>query len=81
MCARSIVMPDLRLSANFTDGLQVCVIDEADDVDRSNAWMGAGTSALIDGNEPLDQLFRTINRLLRRGSVQQTERTSSPSWR
>jgi two-component system nitrate/nitrite response regulator NarL len=51
--------------------LQVCVIDEADDVDRLNAWIAAGASALIDGSEPLDQLLRTINRLLRRGSHQQ----------
>ena len=60
-------------------GLQVCVIDTADDVDRLNAWMGAGTSALINGSEPFDQLFRTINRLLRIGSLQQTARRSSPS--
>ena len=32
--------------------LQVCVIDEADDVDRLNAWMAAGTSAFIDGGAP-----------------------------
>ncbi len=60
-------------------GLQVCVIDAADDGDRLNAWMGAGTSALIGGSEPFDQLFRTINRLLRMGSVPQTERRSSAS--
>ena len=59
--------------------LQVCVIDEADDVDRLNAWMAAGTSALIDGGEPLDQLLRTINRLLRSGSLQQTAQKSSAS--
>ena len=59
--------------------LQVCVIDEADDVDRLNAWMAAGTSALIDGGEPLDQLLRTINRLLRKGSRQQTAKESSLS--
>ena len=59
--------------------LQVCVIDEADDVDRSNAWMAAGTSALVDLGEPLQQLFRTINRLLRSGSLQQTAQRSSPS--
>ena len=59
--------------------LQVCVIDEADDVDRLNAWMAAGTSALVDLGEPLQQLFRTINRLLRNGSLQQTAQQSSPS--
>jgi DNA-binding NarL/FixJ family response regulator len=41
--------------------------------------MGAGTSALIDGGEPFDQLFRTINRLLRRGSSEPTAWRSSPS--
>jgi two-component system, NarL family, nitrate/nitrite response regulator NarL len=59
--------------------LQVCVIDAAGDADRLNAWMGAGTSALIDGSEPFDQLFRTINRLLRRASLEPTARRSSPS--
>ena len=53
---------------------QICVIDTADDGDRLSAWMGAGTSALIDGREPFEQLFRTINRLLRMGSAPQTER-------
>ena len=48
-------------------GLRVCVIDTADDRDRQSAWRGAGASALIDGSEPFDQLFRTINRLLRNG--------------
>jgi two-component system, NarL family, nitrate/nitrite response regulator NarL len=59
--------------------LQVCVIDEADDSDRLNAWMAAGTSAHIHGGEPLDQLLRTINRLLRKGSPQQTAKRSSLS--
>jgi len=48
--------------------LQVCVIDAADNGDRFNTWMRAGTSALIDGSEPFDQLFRTINHLLKMGS-------------
>ena len=60
-------------------GLQVCVIDARDDRDRSKAWLGAGTSALIDGCEPVDQVFRTINRLLRRGSPQQAARRTSAS--
>ena len=33
-------------------GVQVCVIDAADDGDRSNAWLTAGTSALIDKTNP-----------------------------
>jgi two-component system, NarL family, nitrate/nitrite response regulator NarL len=55
--------------------LRVCVIDSAGDPGRLNAWMRAGVSALIDGGEPLEQLFRTITRLLRRGSSEPT------SWR
>ena len=43
-------------------GVQVCVIDATDDGDRSNAWLTAGTSALIDKSEPFEQLFRTITR-------------------
>ncbi len=46
-------------------GLRVCVIDAADDGVRQSAWRGAGASALVDGSEPFDQLFRTVNRLLR----------------
>ena len=55
-------------------GLRVCVIDGADDGDRQSAWRGAGASALIDGNEPFDQLFRTVNRLLRNGPTPQAAR-------
>ena len=46
-------------------GLQVCVIDAADIGDRSNAWLRAGTSALIDKSDPFDRLFQTITTLLR----------------
>jgi two-component system, NarL family, nitrate/nitrite response regulator NarL len=46
-------------------GVQVCVIDAADDGDRSNAWLTAGTSALVDKSERFDELFRTITHLLR----------------
>ncbi len=59
--------------------LQVCVIDAADNGDRFNTWMRAGTSALIDGSEPFDQLFRTINHLLKMGSPPQTAPKSSAS--
>ncbi|MGO9857379.1 MAG: LuxR C-terminal-related transcriptional regulator [Acidimicrobiales bacterium] len=58
-------------------GLQVAVIDGAGDGDRFNAWMEAGTSAFIDRNEPFDQLFRTINRLLQTSARPQAERRSS----
>ena len=40
------------------EGVQVCVIDAAGNTDRSNAWLRAGTSALIDNGEPFDELFR-----------------------
>jgi two-component system nitrate/nitrite response regulator NarL len=60
-------------------GLQICVIDEADDVDRSHAFIGAGVSALIDGNGRIDQLFRTIDRLFRRGSAGHMDRGPSSS--
>jgi two-component system, NarL family, nitrate/nitrite response regulator NarL len=60
-------------------GSQTCVIDTADQGDRSIAWMKAGASALVDGGEPFDKLFRTINRLLRIGRVTPVERASKPS--
>ncbi len=60
-------------------GLRVCVIDVAGDDCRSTAWLRAGPSALVDENEPFDQLFRTIARLLRIGSPPKTERKSSAS--
>ena len=56
--------------------VQVCVIDVADNQDRLNAWVGAGSSALIDGGEPFDKLCRTIIRLLRSGSLEQPARKS-----
>ena len=58
-------------------GLQVCVIDIADDC-RSTAWL-AGPSALVDENEPFEQLFRTITRLLRIGVAPLSGRRSSTS--
>ena len=58
---------------------RVCVIDVADNKDRLKAWVGAGSSALIDGGEPFDELIHTIIRLLRRGSLEQPARRSSLS--
>jgi two-component system nitrate/nitrite response regulator NarL len=58
-------------------GLQVCVIDAAGDGDRSNAWMNAGGSALIDKSERFDEVFRTITLLLRRSVLSQS--ASRPS--
>jgi two-component system, NarL family, nitrate/nitrite response regulator NarL len=45
-------------------GSPVCVIDFAGDGDRPSAWLRAGSSAVVDEDEPFDQLFRTITRLL-----------------
>jgi two-component system nitrate/nitrite response regulator NarL len=53
-------------------GLQVCVIDTADSGDRSNAWLRAGSSALIDKSDPFDSLFRTITAILRSRFLEQT---------
>jgi DNA-binding NarL/FixJ family response regulator len=48
-------------------GMQVCVIDAADDDDRRAAWLRVGPSEVIDGRKPFDHLFLTITRLLRVG--------------
>ena len=48
-------------------GRQVCVIDYAGDGDRPSAWIRAGSAAVISENEPFDQLFQTITRLIRIG--------------
>jgi two-component system, NarL family, nitrate/nitrite response regulator NarL len=69
------VVGDLRRA-----GLRVCVIDAADDAVRQSAWRGAGASALVDGSEPFDQLFRTVNRLLRSGQTPQAGRRSPRSF-
>lgn len=66
-------------------GLEVCVIEEAGGDDRLRDWLGAGAAALIDKSEPFDQLFRTVNRLLRYGSMapkarrQTASRASTPA--
>jgi DNA-binding NarL/FixJ family response regulator len=43
----------------------VCIIDHAGEGDRPSAWLRAGSSAVIGEDEPFDQLFQTITRLLR----------------
>jgi two-component system, NarL family, nitrate/nitrite response regulator NarL len=60
-------------------GLPICVIDSAGDNDRLNSWTEAGTSAFIDGKEPFDQLFRTINRLLQDVALPELARGSPTS--
>jgi DNA-binding NarL/FixJ family response regulator len=46
-------------------GGKVCVIDDAGDGDRPSAWLRAGSSAVVGEDEPFDQLFLTIARLMR----------------
>ncbi len=46
-------------------GRTVCVIDHSADSGRSSAWLRAGSSAVVGEDEPVDQLFKTITRLLR----------------
>ena len=55
--------------------LKFCVIDTADS-EREHLWKVAGASALIDRNEPFDELFRTVTRLLRKGPTTDSARTS-----
>ncbi len=64
------------------EGFQVCVIDVAGTSDRSNAWLRAGTSALIDNGEPFDELFRTITVLLRNRFLSESapRYSASPPW-
>ncbi len=45
-------------------GCQVCVIDHAGEGDRPSAWFRAGSSAVVGEDEPFDELFQTITRLL-----------------
>ena len=62
------------------EGVQVCVIDAAGNSDRSNAWLRAGTAALIDNGEPFDELFRTITVLLRSRFLSESRRGTQPLW-
>jgi DNA-binding NarL/FixJ family response regulator len=61
-------------------GLRVCVIDALGDGDRFNIWTGAGASALIDKSERFDELFMTVNRLLRTTPMPKSAQRSSASW-
>jgi len=60
-------------------GIRVCVIDALSDDDRFNVWTGAGASALIDRSEPFDELFMTVNRLLRTTPMRKSPQRSSAS--
>jgi len=48
-----------------SSGCPVCVIDYAEDGERPSAWLRAGSSAVVCEDEPFDQLFQTITRLIR----------------
>jgi DNA-binding NarL/FixJ family response regulator len=58
-------------------GLQVCIIDALDEAKRLGVWKGSGAAALVDRTAPFDELFRTINRLLRKGSPGHSVRATS----
>jgi len=60
-------------------GLRVCVIDALGDGDRFNVWTGAGASAVIDRGERFDELFMTVNRLLRTTPMRKNAQRSSAS--
>jgi DNA-binding NarL/FixJ family response regulator len=60
-------------------GLQVCVIDAADDDVRRAAWLRVGPSEVIDGRQPFDHLFLTITRLLRSSLPSRIEHRSTAS--
>jgi DNA-binding NarL/FixJ family response regulator len=49
-------------------GFRVCVIDACGEAERLRVWKGLGTAAFVPRNAPFDELFRTVNRLLRTGS-------------
>ena len=55
-------------------GCQVCVIDYGGDSDRPSAWLRAGASAVAGEDEPFDQLFQTITRLMRIGRPRSVSR-------
>ena len=57
--------------------LPVCVIDAVGEASRRWVWNGSGAAALVDINAPFDELFRTVNRLLRKGSPAHSVRTTS----
>jgi two-component system, NarL family, nitrate/nitrite response regulator NarL len=61
---------DLATGCSFIEhfsraGLQVCVIDAADNDVRCAAWLRVGPLEVIDGRESFENLFLTITRLLR----------------
>jgi two-component system nitrate/nitrite response regulator NarL len=60
-------------------GFQVCVIDTSHDSARRAAWLHAGASESVDGNDPFDQLLLTITRLLRVCPSPRPERRSPAS--
>jgi DNA-binding CsgD family transcriptional regulator len=57
--------------------LRVCVIDAVGGADRLEVWKGSGAVALVDRSAPFDELFRTVNRILRMGSPQSVRPTSA----
>jgi DNA-binding NarL/FixJ family response regulator len=60
-------------------GLRVCVIDALGDGDRFNVWTDAGASTLIDKSVRFEELFITVNRLLRTTRMRKSAQKSPAS--
>ena len=60
-------------------GLRVCVIDSLSDNERLDVWTDVGASALIDKSERFEELFLTVNRLLRTIPMRNSARALSAS--
>jgi DNA-binding NarL/FixJ family response regulator len=60
-------------------GLRVCVIDACGEADRLRVWKGFQTAAFVERNAPFDELFRTVNRLVRTDPPVHSVRTPASS--
>jgi DNA-binding NarL/FixJ family response regulator len=66
------------LAATFCRaGLRVCVIDACGEASRLRAWKGIQNAAFVERHAPFDELFRTVNRLLRTDSSVRPLRTAA----
>jgi DNA-binding NarL/FixJ family response regulator len=59
--------------------LRVCVIDVCGQANRLRVWKGFQTAAFVERNAPFDELFRTVNRLLRTDSPVRSLRATPTS--
>jgi two-component system nitrate/nitrite response regulator NarL len=60
-------------------GFAVCVIDTSHESARRAAWLHAGATESVDGNDPFEQLLLTIIRVLRVCPTPRPERRSAAS--